>query len=78
LQTLAFQSSAMTLRATGRRNYHSRRIMAKLFQDRGVHLDRTYQLNVGGNMDFKNMLERDRLGIQEDFKDKLGYISATS
>ena len=37
------------------------RIMAKLFQDRGVHLDRTYQLNVGGNMDFKNMLERDRL-----------------
>ena len=37
------------------------RIMAKFFQDRGVHLDRTYQLNVGGNMDFKNMLERDRL-----------------
>ncbi len=37
------------------------RIMAKLFQDRGVHLDRTYQLNVGGNMDFKNMLERERL-----------------
>jgi myo-inositol-1-phosphate synthase len=37
------------------------RIMAKLYQDRGVHLDRTYQLNVGGNMDFKNMLERDRL-----------------
>ena len=37
------------------------RIMAKLFQDRGVMLDRTYQLNVGGNMDFKNMLERDRL-----------------
>jgi myo-inositol-1-phosphate synthase len=37
------------------------RVMAKLFQDRGVVLDRTYQLNVGGNMDFKNMLERDRL-----------------
>ena len=37
------------------------RIMATLFLDRGVHLDRTYQLNVGGNMDFKNMLERDRL-----------------
>jgi myo-inositol-1-phosphate synthase len=35
--------------------------MAKLFEDRGVVLDRTYQLNVGGNMDFKNMLERDRL-----------------
>lgn len=37
------------------------RILAKLFQDRGVKVDRTYQLNVGGNMDFKNMLERDRL-----------------
>ncbi len=37
------------------------RVMAKLFEDRGVILDRTYQLNVGGNMDFKNMLERDRL-----------------
>ncbi|GAA2051816.1 inositol-3-phosphate synthase [Streptomyces cheonanensis] len=37
------------------------RVMAKLFEDRGVILDRTMQLNVGGNMDFKNMLERDRL-----------------
>ncbi|GAC58809.1 myo-inositol-1-phosphate synthase [Gordonia hirsuta DSM 44140 = NBRC 16056] len=37
------------------------RVMAKLFEDRGVELDRTYQLNVGGNMDFKNMLERERL-----------------
>jgi myo-inositol-1-phosphate synthase len=37
------------------------RVMMKLFEDRGVVLDRTYQLNVGGNMDFKNMLERDRL-----------------
>ena len=37
------------------------RVIAKLFEDRGVTLDRTYQLNVGGNMDFKNMLERDRL-----------------
>ncbi|MBM3722170.1 MAG: inositol-3-phosphate synthase [Actinobacteria bacterium] len=37
------------------------RVLAKLFQDRGVKVDRTYQLNVGGNMDFKNMLERDRL-----------------
>ncbi|HEX5427961.1 MAG TPA: inositol-3-phosphate synthase, partial [Pedococcus sp.] len=36
-------------------------VMAKLFEDRGVSLDRTYQLNVGGNMDFKNMLERERL-----------------
>ncbi len=37
------------------------RVLARLFEDRGVILDRTYQLNVGGNMDFKNMLERDRL-----------------
>ncbi|WP_248122587.1 inositol-3-phosphate synthase [Micrococcus lacusdianchii] len=37
------------------------RVMARLFEERGVHLDRTYQLNVGGNMDFKNMLERERL-----------------
>jgi myo-inositol-1-phosphate synthase len=37
------------------------RVLAKLFEDRGVALDRTMQLNVGGNMDFKNMLERDRL-----------------
>jgi myo-inositol-1-phosphate synthase len=37
------------------------RVIAKLFEDRGVALDRTYQLNVGGNMDFKNMLERERL-----------------
>lgn len=37
------------------------RVMARLFEERGVILDRTYQLNVGGNMDFKNMLERERL-----------------
>ena len=37
------------------------RILARLFEDRGMALDRTYQLNFGGNMDFKNMLERSRL-----------------
>jgi myo-inositol-1-phosphate synthase len=37
------------------------RVLAKLFEDRGVQLDRTMQLNVGGNMDFKNMKELDRL-----------------
>ena len=37
------------------------RMLAKLFEDRGVELDRTYQLNFGGNMDFMNMLERSRL-----------------
>ncbi|MDJ0923093.1 MAG: inositol-3-phosphate synthase [Acidimicrobiia bacterium] len=37
------------------------RNLARLFEDRGVVIERTYQLNVGGNMDFMNMLERDRL-----------------
>ena len=37
------------------------RVLARLFQDRGVQIDRTYQLNFGGNTDFLNMLERERL-----------------
>jgi len=37
------------------------RVLTKLFEDRGVKIDRTYQLNFGGNMDFMNMLERTRL-----------------
>jgi myo-inositol-1-phosphate synthase len=37
------------------------RVLTNLFRDRGVHLDRSYQLNFGGNMDFYNMLERERL-----------------
>ena len=37
------------------------RILTRLFEDRGIVLDRTYQLNVGGNMDFRNMLEPERL-----------------
>ena len=37
------------------------RLLARLFQDRGVKVDRTYQLNFGGNTDFLNMLERERL-----------------
>ncbi len=37
------------------------RVLARLFEDRGVRLDRTYQLNFGGNTDFYNMLERSRL-----------------
>jgi myo-inositol-1-phosphate synthase len=39
----------------------SHRVMTWLFRERGVRLDRTYQLNFGGNMDFYNMLERERL-----------------
>jgi myo-inositol-1-phosphate synthase len=37
------------------------RVLANLFRERGVRVDRTYQLNFGGNADFKNMLERERL-----------------
>jgi myo-inositol-1-phosphate synthase len=37
------------------------RVLTRLFEDRGVRLDRTYQLNFGGNTDFLNMLERERL-----------------
>ena len=37
------------------------RVLANLFRERGVRIDRTYQLNFGGNSDFKNMLERERL-----------------
>ncbi|MBP6683919.1 MAG: inositol-3-phosphate synthase [Leucobacter sp.] len=37
------------------------RVLARLLESRGIALDHTYQLNVGGNMDFKNMLERSRL-----------------
>jgi myo-inositol-1-phosphate synthase len=39
----------------------SHRALSRLFEDRGVVIDRTYQLNFGGNMDFMNMLERERL-----------------
>ena len=37
------------------------RVLTRLFMDRGVRIDRTYQLNFGGNTDFLNMLERERL-----------------
>src|ERR1700720_1536657 len=63
------------------------RVMAKLFEDRGVQLDRTMQLNVGGNMDFLNILERERLepkkisktqavtsNLQREFKTKDVHI----
>jgi myo-inositol-1-phosphate synthase len=41
------------------------RILTRLFEDRGVAIDRTYQLNFGGNMDFMNMLERSRLASKK-------------
>ena len=58
--TPACRSSVTTSRArSGSTIAH--RVLARLFEDRGLALDRTYQLNFGGNMDFKNMLERERL-----------------
>jgi myo-inositol-1-phosphate synthase len=41
------------------------RVLTNLFRERGVRIDRTYQLNFGGNTDFKNMLERDRLASKK-------------
>src|SRR5216683_2429342 len=41
------------------------RVLVALFRERGVRLDRTYQLNFGGNSDFKNMLERERLASKK-------------
>jgi myo-inositol-1-phosphate synthase len=54
------------------------RVLANLFNDRGVRLDRTYQLNFGGNTDFLNMLERERLESKKISKtgsvtSQLGY-----
>ena len=55
------------------------RVLARLFEERGLVLDRTYQLNVGGNMDFKNMLERPRLESKKISKTQsvTSNISAT-
>lgn len=41
------------------------RVLANLFRERGVRIDRTYQLNFGGNADFKNMLERERVTLKK-------------
>ena len=46
----------------------SHRVLTRLFEDRGVKLDRTYQLNFGGNTDFLNMLERERLVSKKESK----------
>ena len=52
------------------------RMLARLFQERGVRLERTHQLNVGGNTDFLNMLERERLESQEDLQDQRRHLAA--
>ena len=46
------------------------RMVVDLFRKRGVKVDRTYQLNTGGNTDFLNMLNRDPTGVQEDIQDR--------
>ena len=46
----------------------SHRDLVRLMEERGVKIDRTYQLNVGGNMDFKNMLQRSRLESKKKSK----------
>ena len=51
------------------------RVLAKLFEDRGVELLRTYQLNFGGNMDFMNMLERKRLQSKKISKTQVGHLA---
>ena len=50
------------------------RVLTRLFEDRGVTVDRTYQLNFGGNMDFLNMLDRDRLESKK--KSKTGAVQS--
>lgn len=50
------------------------RRLAQLFRDRGVRIERTYQLNVGGNADFENMLERDRLMSKK--RSKTGAVAS--
>ena len=47
------------------------RVLTSLFRERGVHLDKTMQLNVGGNSDFLNMLERERLERSEEHTSEL-------
>ena len=46
------------------------RVLANLFRERGVRVDRTYQLNFGGNSDFRNMLERERLEFEKTVEDR--------
>ena len=52
------------------------RALVRLFADRGVGIDRTYQLNTGGNSDFLNMLERNRLAIEKNLQDRIRSIAA--
>ena len=53
------------------------RALTRLFEDRGVKIDNTYQLNVGGNTDFLNMLNRTRSDIEEDIQDRGCSVSTS-
>ena len=52
------------------------RVLTSLFRERGVHLDKTMQLNVGGNSDFLNMLEREPPRVEEDLEDERRHVDA--
>ena len=52
------------------------RVLTSLFRERGVKLDKTMQLNVGGNSDFLNMLEREPSRVEEDLEDERGHLDA--
>jgi len=52
------------------------RVLTRLFREQGVKLERTYQLNFGGNTDFYNMLERERPGVEEDLQDQRRHLAA--
>ena len=68
-----FRSSATTSkRSSGATVLH--RTIVDLFRKRGVKIERTYQLNTGGNTDFLNMLNREPARLEEDFKDRSGSI----
>jgi len=54
------------------------RALVKLFEDRGVQLERTYQINTGGNTDFLNMLNREPLEKTADLQNRGDSISAGS
>ena len=52
------------------------RVLTRLFEDRGVKVDRTYQLNFGGNTDFLNMLEGERLISKKNIQDQCRHFPA--
>ena len=73
-RTIPATVTAVTIFSVGATIVH--RALARLFEERGVDLERTMQLNVGGNMDFMNMLERERLESKKISKTEAARSSA--